>query len=151
MANKVTMTLEGLSDLADAISELPKATQPNVVKRALNAAADPIQQAAASMAPHLTGALQRSIIIGTKLSRAQAKTLTKESKIELFVGAGSLAQAITQEFGTVHNRPQPFMRPAWAANSRKALDIIKDQLATEIEKARQRLARKAARLLAKGG
>jgi len=140
-----------LSDLKDALDDLPKATQPNVIKRALNAAADPIQQSAETLAPIMTGKLQRSIIIGTKLSRTQAAQRTKESKIELYVGAGSLAQATLQEFGTVHNRPQPFMRPAWAANSRKALDIIKSQLAEEIDKAAQRLARKAARLLAKGG
>ncbi|RVI41050.1 HK97 gp10 family phage protein, partial [Sinorhizobium medicae] len=53
-------------------------------------------------------------------------------------------------FGTSRHGPQPFARPAWDAGKNQVLDTIKDELAVQITKAAQRLARKAARLAAKG-
>jgi HK97 gp10 family phage protein len=141
------LRVEGLSELLEGLDELSKATATNVLKRALNKAADPIQTAAEAAAPVLTGKLQRSITIGTKLSRRQRSLYQKRSKVEVFVGPGALAQATAQEFGTVTNRPQPFMRPAFLSNWRKSLDLIREELANEIEKARQRAMRKAARVL----
>ena len=146
----VTFKLEGLSELADGLDELPKATSTNVVKRALLKAADPIAEYAKRLAPRLTGALQLSISPGTTLSRRQKSLYHKESQVEIFVGPGALVQAITQEFGTVSQPPQSFMRPAWDAEKMHALNLIKIELADEIEKARVRIARKTA-ALAKGG
>jgi HK97 gp10 family phage protein len=147
----MSIKLEGYAEVAAGLEELPQATNTNVLKRALLKAAEPISSDAKRLAPRLSGHLQQSITPGTKLSRRQKSMYKKESKVEIFVGAGALVQAITQEFGTVTNRPQPFMRPAWASNWRTSLDLIKDELANEIEKARARIARKTARLMAKGG
>jgi HK97 gp10 family phage protein len=141
-----SVKVEGLAELETALIELPKATARNVLKRALIDAAGPIEASAESLAPRLTGALQRSVTISTKLSRRQKALNKKLSDVEIYVGPGALVQAITQEFGTSHNRPQPFLRPAWDNNARAALDSIKDDLSQEIEKARKRLARKAERL-----
>ena len=44
----------------------------------------------------------------------------------------------------------PYMRPAFDAHYRGALESVRETLATEIEKAVQRLAKRAARLAAKG-
>lgn len=44
----------------------------------------------------------------------------------------------------------PYMRPAFDAHYRGALDSVRQALSTELEKAAQRLAKKAARLAAKG-
>jgi len=145
---KTTIRVEGLSELKDALEELPKATGTNVLKRALTKAADPIQAQAESLAPVMTGKLKRSIIVGTKLSKSQKKSATKINQVEIYVGPGQLRQATLQEFGTVNQRPQPFLRPAWSANVRPALDSIRELLADEIEKARARIARKIARLAA---
>jgi HK97 gp10 family phage protein len=146
---KTTVEIEGLSDVAAGLDELSKSMTTNVLKRALLRAAEPMAADAKRLAPRLSGALQTSIEPGTKLSRRQKSLYRKQSKVEIFVGAGALAQAITQEFGTVTNKPQPFMRPAWDANKREAFNLIKEDLADEIEKARARIARKAARLAAK--
>jgi HK97 gp10 family phage protein len=54
-----------------------------------------------------------------------------------------------QEFGTAHNAPKPFMRPTWDSMGPGMIDTIADVLGTEIEKARARLAKKAARFAAK--
>lgn len=146
-----TFKVEGLSELEAALKglreefDLSRTTAKNIVKRALMKAADPIESDAAARAPVLTGVLQRSVSTGTKLSRRQKGLHHKESEVEIFVGAGALAQATAQEFGTSHNAPQPFLRPAWDSNKMAALDSIKETLGTEIEKATKRLAKKAQR------
>ncbi len=151
MVVATTFKIEGLSEVAEGLNELSKATGTNVLKRALKAAADPISSAAKQKAPRFSGHLQQSVKPSDKLSRRQKSLYHKESEVEIFVGPAALVQAITQEFGTVTNHPQPFMRPAWQENKHAALDSIKDILAEEIEKARVRIARKTARLQAAGG
>lgn len=148
MARQV-FKIEGLRELENALKELPKATGRHVLRRTLLKAGQPIAASAASRAPRLRGSLQMSITTGTKLSRRQRSLHKKQSQVEVFVGAGALVQAITQEFGTRNHPPQPFMRPAWDTGQARALASIRDDLAAEIEKARQRLARKAARVSAK--
>jgi HK97 gp10 family phage protein len=143
MTNKVTIKVEGLKELDEALREFSKATERNIIRRSLLAAGEPIRDAAAARAPRLRGALAASIGEGTKLSRRQKGLHRAESGVEVFVGAGSLAQAITQEFGTVNHPPQPFMRPAWDENKGRALSIFKDKMTDEIDKAAKRAARKA--------
>jgi HK97 gp10 family phage protein len=146
----VSFKIEGLSDLVDALTEeLPKATATNVQKRALMEAADPIEADAKRNAPVRTGFLKQRIDVGSKLSRRQKSANKKESKVEIYVGPPSMTRAIVAEFGSVKESPRPFMRPAWDGNKQTAFKTIRNILADEIEKARQRAARKAARLLAK--
>ncbi len=147
----ISIKIEGLSDLVDSLKELPKATSTNVQKRALKEAAEPIEAAAKSAAPVRTGLLKERINISSRLSPRQKSLANKESKVEIYVGPPSMARGIVAEFGSVKQSPHAFMRPAWDNNKRTAFLTIRDILAAEIEKARQRLARKAARLLAKTG
>jgi len=65
--------------------------------------------------------------------------------------ARELAPVHMQEFGTVHNGPHPFLRPAWDAEKDKVLAGLKDDLWAEIEKAAKRIARKAAKAAAEAG
>lgn len=150
--NSGTFRLEGLSDCLDALEELPKATEKNVLKRTLIKSADQMLQDARQLAePHIkTGTLYESITIGTKLSRTQKTLSPKKSFVEVYLGPRPLVQAITLEFGTRNQPPYPFMRPAWEANKHQTLMLIAETLAAEISKAAQRLARKAARLAGKG-
>lgn len=145
MPKEQIIKVEGLKELQETLKELPGSLPSTVIRKALARAGEPIERAAATMAPKLTGALQRSIRVASKLSRRQRAIYRQQSEYELFVGAGALVQAITQEFGTIENRAQPFMRPAWEANWRKSLEIFRAALAEEIEKARVKMARKAAR------
>ena len=146
---RATIRVEGLSDLVSSLKELPKATSTNVQKRALKEAAAPIAESAKSAAPVRTGLLKERINISSKLSPRQKAGYKKESKVEVYVGPPSMARGIVAEFGSVKQAPHPFMRPAWDANKRTAFLKIRDILSEEIEKARQRIARKAARLLSK--
>ena len=110
---------------------------------------EPIAEAWARLTPVFRGTLQKSVGSGTKLSRRQKSLHQKRSDVEVFVGAGPLPQAHMSEFGTAHQPAKPAGRPAWDNNKMKALESIKSDLWSEIEKARARLARKAARLAAK--
>lgn len=144
---KVTFRIEGISELAEALTdELPKATATNVQKRALKEAADPIEADIKRNAPVRTGKLKEKIDVGSKLSPRQKSQNEKESKVEVYIGPPSMERAIVAEFGSVKQSPKPFVRPAWDANKRNAFDKIKELLEEQIEKARQRIARRAAKL-----
>jgi len=152
---KFTVKVEGLSDCEAALRELPKATGKNVLRRVARQALQPFDQRWRQLAPKDTGALARSGGIGTKLTRRQSRLQRAEDKdgkasIVMFAGPGGDPAAVQQEFGNYDQAAQPFGRPAWEGTQGKALEIIQTSLWTEIKAAADRLARKAARLAAKG-
>ena len=70
--------IEGLAELDEALTELPKATARNVLLRTLKAEGQRIADAGARNAPRLTGALAESYTVGTKLSRRQRSQFIKQ-------------------------------------------------------------------------
>jgi HK97 gp10 family phage protein len=141
-----TVKITGLRELEAALADLPKATGKNVLRRVLRNRAKPIETEAEANAPVLTGGLQSRIYTGTRLTRRQAQAVKKEGKsdVEIHVGTSDPAGLAT-EFGNYHQAAEPWLRPAWDANVSGVLDGIAADLGTEIEKAAQRLARKAGR------
>jgi HK97 gp10 family phage protein len=144
-----TFKIEGLAELDEALSELPKATARNVLLRTLKEQGAPIRDAGEANAPRLEGGLQQSYTVSTKLSRRQKKLNRKESDVEVYIGPGPAAKGVQTEFGNAHQAPHPHLRPAFDTNVQRVLNGIRDDLAAQIEKARARLARKAERLAAK--
>ncbi len=152
---KTTVKIEGLKELDQALGELPKATGKNVLRRVIREAAEPMARLARANAPVDEGHLRESIDVSTRLSRRQAGMhkrmfASDRSSVEMFVGPGTHPQGHLREFGGDGNPPHPFVRPAWDAEKRPTLDRIANSLWMEIDKAAQRLARKAARQAAKG-
>lgn len=154
-----TFRVEGLRELDAALKELPKATGKNVLRRTLRKVAEPMAADARAKAPDdpaTTGYdLRTSIGVGTKLTRRQRSVHRKmfkddKASVEMFVGAGGLPQAHLREFGSDGHPQHPFMRPAWDAHKRPMLDGIAKTLGDEILTAARRLAKKTARLAAKG-
>lgn len=147
----VTINLQGFRELEREFAKLEKlATRRSVARRALKKAAQPMADLAASMAPSDDGDLKASIAVSTKLSSRQAGVHRRmfrndRASVEMFVGAGPLPSAHTQEFGTVHHAPQPFMRPAFDQDHINLLRRLGDEMAKEIDKAVTRAARRAAR------
>jgi HK97 gp10 family phage protein len=141
------VSVEGLSDLQEALRELPDATAKNVLRRVGRKVLEPIAEDARRLAPVDEGDLRDSIGVSTKLSRRQRGQHQKDGPddVEIFAGAGPHPQAHLQEFGSEHHPPQPFMRPAWEAGKDKLLEDVKAELWPEIVKATARQARKAAR------
>lgn len=144
------LRIEGLKELEQSLGELSKATARNVLKRTFDKAIEPVEQEAKQNAPRgEKEVLAESITFGTRLSPRQRSLHRRESPFEAFAGAGPLPQAHLQEFGPEHHDPQPFMGPAWEGNKTRVLGRFKQIMTAEIEKARQRAARKAARILSK--
>ncbi|MET4634974.1 HK97-gp10 family putative phage morphogenesis protein [Kaistia defluvii] len=174
---KTTVKVEGLRELEAALSDLPKAVARNTLRRVLKKAGEPIADKARQLAPVKSGKLRDSIVVSPKLgtkagqkefAAAMEAGLGKEAAVgamrdarraakgegsfaEMYVGPGRQPHAHLQEFGSVNNRPHPYMRPAWDAHKDEALDIIKGDLGGEIMKAAKRVAKRKAKLAAKGG
>lgn len=176
---KVTVKVDGLRDLDAALGQLTKATARNTLKRVLKMAGQPIADAARLNAPFKSGELKESIQVSPKIKNAVGKAefaaamragLGKAAAVEalrearrgtagsfavMHVGpaqAKSKADAIkriVQEFGSVKQAPNPYMRPAWDAEQGVALEIIKDKMGSEIQKAAERARVRAARKAAK--
>ncbi len=173
MSRSVSLNIVGLDDLNAALAALPKATQKNTLQRVLLKAAAPIQKEAQERAPsrpadapwevyrgpdgaeHVRqpGTLKALVEVGTKLTPNQAR-LEKQSDdpnfAAVYVGTRDRVAPL-EEFGTMHARPTPFMRPAWENNCDAALVIIQTELATEINKAAARYAKKLAKARSGGG
>lgn len=170
-----SVRIDGLKDLDAALSDFSKATAGNILKRAVGAAGAMIAEHAIEIAPEDTGNLKREIKVSTpkiispgKAAFAQAMRETGDRAIAAEAahaanreaggsGRSAVAQVgptkkagegILQEFGTVKMRAQPFMRPTWDAYDDAALEVIKETLAEEIDKAAARAEKKAAKLAA---
>jgi HK97 gp10 family phage protein len=141
--------IEGLRELDQALAELPKATARNALVRALKKGAQHVQEVWQPTAPVLTGHYEHSIMIGpsSKLTGRQKRDAKKEGKYFAEYHVGTSDPAGQQlEFGNSHMPANPSGGPAWDATKDNVLADIGKDLGDEIEKARVRLARKAAKL-----
>jgi HK97 gp10 family phage protein len=148
---KTTVTTSGFAELDAALAQIEKtATAKAVMRRSLKKAAQPMADMAQAAAPVLSGTLQESVAVGTKLSKRQAgihRKMFKNDKaaVEMFVGAGALSSSTQQEFGNEHNAPQPFMRPAWDAEAQPTLERLGKEMWADIKRTAERAAKKAAK------
>lgn len=166
---RVTMKIAGARELDAALAEFKKATARNILQRTLMKAADPVLETAQALAPERTGVLKSKIrkdarkpkghaskaafaeamAAGATRSEAAAaqRAFNRENGqtfAEVFVGVEDrVAQAWPQEIGTVNHAPHPYIRPAIEQRAADAQRIIETELSGEIERARQRAARKA--------
>lgn len=143
MASIMTVKVEGLAQLDQALGQLKESTAKNVLRRTGRKALEPMDAEWRQRAPHLTGALEESGGVGSKLTRSQRQEHERESFVEVFAGPGPNPQAIQQEFGNVNHPPQPFMRPAWEATKDDALRIVAETLGAEIAASAKRAAARA--------
>lgn len=130
---KAEAKVEGLAEIAATLRSLPRAVRADVVNGVLLSRAIPMQEAAAGMAPVLTGALAGSVIISAKPPTNREPKQHRQDR-EVFIKATS-PNAIWQEFGVPHAPPQPFMRPAWDAQKGKLLENIEADFWAAIEEA----------------
>lgn len=153
---KTTVRVEGLRELDHALSELTKqTTRRAVARRALKEAGEPIRARAQALAPDdpRTAApfdLTQSIAMSSRQKSGRATRHRKESPTEVTVFIGptreGYPQAIMQEFGTVHHRAQPYLRPAWdSEGGMTALGRIVKAMREQIDKAVARQRRRIAR------
>lgn len=167
----ISVSVSGFRELDAALGNLPKATARNVLVRTLRKAGEPIAEEARRHVPVRTGTLRDSISVsarvknkignaeysaamkaglGKQAAGAALRAARKAAKgtgsfAEAYVGPargkGVIRYAHIVEFGSNDTAPQPYMRPAWDAKQREALDIIKAELGNEIIKAARRVGR----------
>lgn len=149
-----TIKLEGFRELERALSELPKATGKNVLRRVAKGALEPMADVAAARAPSRTGKLAYSIAVSEK-STPRAKwnkgkfRSARSNGIVMAMGPasglGTLEYAAFDEFGTIDTPTFAYMRAAWDVGAYPALEYIKANLAQEIGKSAAKLAKKRAK------
>lgn len=148
---KVSFRTRGFAELERALAdELPKATARNVLRRAGLAAMDRVEKKAQALAPKDSGGLTTSI--ETRVGKAKRISRTRFARstgVEIATGpTGGREEggnAAWQEFGTVNMAANPYMRPAADGESQAVIADVREELAQQIDKARVRIARKAAR------
>jgi len=176
---KTTVKVQGLAELDNALSELPKATQRAVLVRVLKQAGEPMRAMAEQKAPRDTGALADSIVLTARMknkignaefsatlkaggSRGEAVAALRDARraaagegrlnfAQVFIGPKSgqskqaAIKAMVQEFGSIKQAPQPFMRPAFDTLKQQVIDSIAGLLGAEIEKTAARIAARKAK------
>ncbi len=118
----VKMKFEGGSELIKAMEALSPRVSKNVLKAALEDAAEPMRAKMSRLAPRDPDPidLADNIVIGNvraKSDGGQAATVAIGPAKGFFYG-------FYQEFGTVHHSAQPFMRPAWDSGVSRAIADI---------------------------
>jgi HK97 gp10 family phage protein len=141
----VAIKIEGFSELANTLDQLPKATARNTLLRVLKKAAVPVETAAKANAPKESGELDQDIHVGTRLTRRQTRDnrLTK-GFAELHIGT-ALSRGMFTNFGTFKDTAQLWFDRAWAETQGETLEIISKEMGTEIEKSAARYAKKLGR------
>ena len=167
---KTTVKIEGLRELDKALGELTKGVAKSTLQRVLKKAAEPFLNEAKARVPERDpnsapsywgkggqrklrkpGTADALVHSSTRLTPNQARQARRAGKslAEHYVGTRDPISRLI-EFGTADTPAQPFMRPAWANGTGKALNIIRTELAGEIKKSADRARRRAAKLKAKG-
>lgn len=149
MADSVTIQVDGLRQLGEALRELGDVTARKICGQATGAAARLVKEAAKNnirRSPSVdTGSLLESVIV-KKLSKSQTDLTSahivtprhhrqrRKTKQRQSVAP----HAVFVEFGTVNMAAEPFLGPALSQNISQATNAMKDKLSTGIAIAARR-------------
>lgn len=123
---KISMRFEGGAELAKALSELSTRISKQMLREALTEAAEPIAERASRLAPRRPGAPDIADHIAVMTSRSETgAAVAVGPTTEFFYG-------LFLEFGTVHMKAFPFLRPAFDEGASKALETIREALWREL-------------------
>lgn len=152
--------LKGFRELERALAEeLPKATARNVLARTATNSIERIRVRMGQLAPrdandrdgdgnHLADTMKTQPVTA-KRARGSVK-FDRSSGVAVMtgpapVGKRARANAGWQEDGTVKMTPQSYARPAADAEGQNVINEVRDELALQANKAKARIARKAAK------
>ena len=124
--------IHGLQELLKSMDELPLSLQKTLIVRALRKGAEPIRARAEELAPIDTGKLKELMMITIADQSASSATAKIGPARKTFYGG-------FQEFGTIYDKAQPFLRPAFDEQQEEALRLIGEDLAAGIEREMKKL------------
>lgn len=155
----MTSKVEGFKELERALEELPKATARNAMTRAATESMEPMREAMARNAPydpldldedgqHLNESMRTQT---AKAKQARAIGIGRQAGVVVLtgpapVGKRARANAGWQEFGTAKMPAHPYARPAADSENQTVFGNVKEALAKQVDKAADRIRRKAARI-----
>lgn len=152
---RLTVKTEGFAGLEDALVELEQLTGrtntgKNAVRRGMVKAMKRIEDRAKSLVPVDDGALRDSIT--TKNAKTQrvkgSARFERQTGVTILTGPTGRQEGgygAFQEFGTVKQPAQPFMRPTADAEGQSVIDEVADILRDEVMKSAARARKKAAK------
>ena len=141
--------LEGFAELESALAEFPRATQKAVLKRAGMKAMKRVEDKMRQNAPKDENDLADSI--DTQVQKAKRVSRTRYARtdtIEIATGPTGREEGgnpAWQEFGTVKMAPNPYARPAADSEGPAVIADVKEDLAVEVRKTADRIAKRAAK------
>lgn len=155
-----TFHMTGFKELERALAEeLPKATARNVLTRTATKSMERVRVRMGQNAPydpadrdedgkHLKDTMKTQRVTA-KRARGQAR-FDRSSGVQVMTGPApegqrARANAGWQEDGTVNMPPNPYVRPAADSEGEAAVKDVRDILADEVNKAKARIERKAAK------
>jgi HK97 gp10 family phage protein len=139
MVDAVRIKVDGLQALGAKLQELSEEMSTKIARGATAAAAGVVKKSAQQKAPKRTGNLAKNIIT-KRLGKSQT-TLTSEhivtvrrkrTKAQKAAGEESAYYGKFVEFGSIHNTPHPYLRPAFDENVSQAIDTMKTVIADKI-------------------
>lgn len=131
----VTVKIEGLRETGEALAALKRSTARAQMRNALIAGGELTAREARALAPVDEGGLKESIHVGTRLSSRQASKHVKAAEVEVFIGPSGSPKSIVQEFGSVDQPPQSYMRPAWLRTRDMVLRRVSDEIMVRVQAA----------------
>jgi HK97 gp10 family phage protein len=152
--------MTGFKELERALAEeLPKATAKNVLWRTAEASMKPLEERMASLAPHdpqdrdgdgkhLNETMRTQRVKATR--QAGNRRYDPRSGVEVITGPAptgkrARANAGWQEDGTANMPAHPYARPAADSEGENIIHSVRDELTAQVGRAKDRIARRAAR------
>ena len=133
MAGVSRSTITGAKALDTLLKRLPGKIAGRILQSSLRAGAMVIVKDARLRAPTRTGTLRGEIVARKTKGAPSSAAVTIGPTKDAFWG-------LFQEFGTRFHPPHPWLRPAFEASKRLALDKTGKSLGMKIEKAAEKLA-----------
>ena len=153
---KFTIEAPGLKELAEELKRFPEEISAKMLRGAFGEAAKPVVAAAQRNAPVDSGRLQLKIGKQTALKgdqlfvRVGVLLQTKKQiarKLERKkLGTAAAGIVLTHdpyydfmvEYGTKHQAPQPFLRPAFDSTKEEFIAVLKSQITSRIDRYKQK-------------
>lgn len=124
MPTNYVSKVEGLDQLLARLRGLPTELQQKVLGTAVRKAIVPMRDRAVSMAPRRTGKLAAAIIIARDRKPQLQNLAARYVVFVKYTGAAAAKYWRFLEFGTSKMAAQPFMRPAFIAESPTATSTM---------------------------
>lgn len=147
----IKLKVTGFRELERALAEeLPKATARAAMLRTAKKVMEPVREGMERRAPELTGTLSEGMKTQVVKAKRQSRArFERSSGVSVNTGPTTARQEggnpAWQEFGTEKMPAHPYARPTADAEGPGVIEAVREELTSQIDKAKARIAKRAAR------